>query len=62
MPPPGNGSAVLHLEHYRGIASGSLFQTTTVAGSQVYDYVTPRMYNRRRDLLDPTDFHRLPKW
>jgi len=63
---PGNGSAVLHLEYYRGSATGALGTATVVSNRQVYDYlpqnITPRVFNRRRDLLDPTSFHQLPQW
>lgn len=51
-----DGTAMLHLEYYKGTASGSLTQTDNTT----YDYVTNRNYGRRRDLLDPTFFASLP--
>ena len=44
-----NGGTMLHLELYRGDASGLLTQT----GNTSYTYVSGR-FNRRADLLDPT--------
>ena len=43
------GSSMLHLELYRGTASGSLTNTSNTT----YDYVSGS-FKRRRDLLDPT--------
>lgn len=45
-----DGGTMLHLELYRGIASGSL----TVSGNSSYAYLAKGLYNRRRDLLNPT--------
>jgi len=57
---------VFHLEQFRGTATGDLGTATVVSGRQVYDFVptniTPRVFNRRRDLEDPTWVHRLPRW
>lgn len=43
-------SHMLHLELYRGTASGSL----TDRSNSSYDFVSYKNYQRRRDLLDPT--------
>ena len=57
---------VFHLEYFQGTATGELGTATVVSNRQVYDYlpnnITPRVFNRRRDLLDPTWVHRLPQW
>lgn len=45
-----DGGTMLHLELYRGTASGSL----TVTGNWNYSYLSSAKYNRRKDLLDPT--------
>jgi len=47
---------MLHLEYYKGTASGGLTNTANT----VYDFVPTRKYQRRRDLLDPTSFATLP--
>ena len=44
--------SMLHLELYKNDEKGSLSQ----AGNKIYDYVKPLLYDRRRDLLDPTKF------
>jgi|GEM_PF-4582871 len=66
IPNSDNGSAVLHLELYQNSATGELRTATEIAGRQVYDYlphnITPRRFNVRRDLLDPTWVHALPLW
>ena len=46
-----NKAAMLHLEIYKGTASGSL---TNIGNSSNYDNVTPQKYQRRKDLIDPT--------
>lgn len=51
-----DGTAMLHLEYYKGTASGGLTQTSNTT----YTYVTKRNYCRRSDLLDPTFFATLP--
>lgn len=51
-----DGTAMLHLEYYKGTASGALTQTSNTT----YSYVTNRNYCRRSDLLDPTFFASLP--
>ncbi|MDD6031923.1 MAG: peptidoglycan-binding protein [Oscillospiraceae bacterium] len=45
-----DGGTMLHLELYRGTASGSL----TVSGNRSYTFLSSGNYQRRRDLLDPT--------
>lgn len=45
-----DGGTMLHLELYRGTASGSL----TVTGNRSYTYLASAKYNRRKDLMDPT--------
>ena len=47
---------MLHLEMYRGTASGSLSQPT----NQTYLYVDGVNYERRKDLIDPTPY--LDQW
>ena len=44
---------MLHLEIYKGTSSGQLTQKQN---SSNYHYVTPRKYQRRSDLLDPTPY------
>ncbi len=51
------GTAMLHLEMYRGTASGSLSQSNN---SSNYTYVKARNYERRSDLVDPTGATYLP--
>ena len=43
------GDTMLHLEIYLGTASGSLTNTS----NKTFDYVTKKVYSRRRDLLNP---------
>lgn len=43
------GDTMLHLELYLGTATGSLTNTSNTT----YDYVTKKVYSRRRDLLSP---------
>ena len=43
------GDTMLHLELYLGTGSGSLTNTSNTT----YDYVTKKVYSRRRDLLSP---------
>ena len=45
-----DGGTMLHLELYRGTASGSL----TVSGNRSYTFLPSGNYRRRNDLLDPT--------
>jgi murein DD-endopeptidase MepM/ murein hydrolase activator NlpD len=52
-----DGTSMLHLEVYRGTASGSLTQTSN---SGNYWYVTIRNYQRRADLIDSTGAKYLP--
>ena len=40
---------MLHLEIYLGTASGSLTNTSNTT----YDYVTKKVYSRRRDIVNP---------
>jgi uncharacterized repeat protein (TIGR02543 family) len=50
-------SSMLHLEYYKGDGSGTL---TDRSNSSNYTYVTPKLfYQRRSDLLDPTNFYTL---
>jgi murein DD-endopeptidase MepM/ murein hydrolase activator NlpD len=51
------GTSMLHLEMYKGTASGSLSQTSNDSN---YSYVTVRNYERRSDLIDPTGAKDLP--
>ncbi len=51
------GTSMLHLEMYKGTASGSLSQSSNVNN---YAYVTVRNYERRSDLIDPTGAQYLP--
>ena len=51
------GSSMLHLEMYKGTASGSLSQSSNIHN---YSYVTVRNYERRSDLIDPTGAKYLP--
>lgn len=51
------GTSMLHLEMYKGTASGSL---TQAGNSNNYWYVTVRNYQRRADLIDPTGAKNLP--
>jgi LysM domain len=44
---------MVHFELYKNTATGAFTQRNNLKD---YDYVTPRPYKRRRDLLDPTDF------
>lgn len=43
------GDTMLHLEIYLGTASGSLTNTSNTT----YDYVTKKVYSRRRDIVNP---------
>lgn len=51
-----DGTAMLHLEMYKGTASGALTQGSNTA----YDFVPQRGYQRRRDLLNATYY--LDRW
>jgi len=55
----GIGEVMLHLEYYLGNAEGSLTNVDNKGNGKRYDYVTPKDYNRRWDLLDPTGFYYL---
>ncbi|HEX3011844.1 MAG TPA: peptidoglycan-binding protein [Syntrophomonadaceae bacterium] len=50
------GSSMLHLEMYKGTASGSLTQASNTS----FWYVPARNYERRADLIDPTGAVNLP--
>jgi len=52
----GISEIMLHLEYFKGTATGSLSDP----GNLTYDYVASRNFGRRRDLLDPTFFFYLP--
>jgi len=52
----GISEVMLHLEYYKGTATGSLTQP----GNRTYNYVASNNLGRRRDLLDPTFFFHLP--
>ncbi|MCL2362048.1 MAG: M23 family metallopeptidase [Defluviitaleaceae bacterium] len=52
----GINEIMLHLEYFMGTSEGSLTNRSNTS----YDYVPPRNYQRRRDLLDPTPFFDLP--
>lgn len=45
-----DGGTMLHLELYRGTSTGSL----TITGNRSYTYLSSGLYQRRKDLLDPT--------
>ena len=49
-------SSMLHLEMYQGTASGNYTQRK----NKKYDFVDPKPFKRRRDLLDPTPY--LDQW
>ena len=49
-------SSMLHLEMYKGSVSGRFTQKRNTK----YDFVDPKPFKRRRDLLDPTPY--LDKW
>ena len=53
----GISEVMLHLEYFKGTATGGL---TNPNNNSQYDYVTPMNFRRRRDLLDPTFFFHLP--
>ena len=55
---PSNGkNAMIHFEVYAGDSSGEL---TDTSNSSNYLHVTPRNYQRRPDLVDPTFVENLP--
>ena len=51
-----SGNSMLHIELYKGTATGSLSDSSNYQ----YDYVTSLYYARRRDLLDPSFIENLP--
>ena len=60
-----NGFAVLHLEHFNGTDRYGTRLTSALTNfnnTSNFHFVPIRNYGRRRDLLDPTRFHRLPLW
>jgi len=46
-------STMLHFEMYKNTANGAFTQKQNLSE---YDYVSPKAYKRRKDLLDPTLF------
>jgi peptidoglycan hydrolase-like protein with peptidoglycan-binding domain len=46
---------MLHLEMYKGTVNGDI-ALLTVRGNVEYDFVSIKKYERRKDLLDPTEF------
>jgi len=56
----GINEVMVHLEYFKGTASGGLTNRNNIYPNWQYDYVTPMNFSRRRDLLDPTFFSELP--